>query len=56
LHALNLRHISTRPLHPASDVEVQADFKKNSLPGSPKSSPNMPSASASKSGCRTKPA
>ena len=28
LHALNLRHISTRPLHPASDVEVQADFKK----------------------------
>jgi transposase len=56
LHALNLSHISTRPFHPKSDVEVQAAFKKTSRPKSRKSSPDMPLESASKSGFKMKPA
>jgi transposase len=56
LHALKLSHISTRPYHPQSNLEVQAAFKKTSRPKSRKSSPDMPPQSASKSGSRTKPA
>jgi transposase len=56
LHALKLSHISTRPFHPKSDVEVQAAFKKTSRPRSRKSFPDMPPESPSKSGFRTKPA
>ena len=55
LHSLNLRHISTRPVHPKSDADVQASFKKSSRPKSQKFSPSTPSASASKSGFKTKP-
>ncbi len=54
LHALNLSHISTRPLHPESNAEVQAAFKKTLRPKSRKSSPNTPVASLSKSGFRMK--
>jgi transposase len=55
LHTLKLSHISTRPFHPKSDVEVQAAFKKTSRPKSQRSSPDMPPESVSKSGFRTKP-
>ena len=55
LHALNLSHVSTRPLHPESDVEVQAAFKKTLTPKSRKSSPDTPLASVSKSGFRACP-
>ena len=53
LHALKLSHISTRPFHPKSDVEVQDAFKKTSRLKSQKFSPDMPpeSASTPKSGC-----
>ena len=54
LHALKLSHISTRPFHPKSDAAVQAAFKKTSRPKSPKCSPDMPLASPSKSGSRTR--
>ena len=55
LHVLNLSHVSTRPLHPESDVEVQAAFKKTLTPKSRKSSPDTPLASVSKSGFRACP-
>ena len=55
LHALNLVHVSTRPLHPESDVEVQAAFKKTLTPKSRKSFPNTPLAHAAKSGFRACP-
>jgi transposase len=54
LHALKLSHISTRPFHPKSDVETQDNFKKTSWLKSRKSCPNTRSASALKSGFRTK--
>jgi transposase len=56
LRRLGFRRISVRPLHPETDAEAQAAFKKTSPPRSRKSCPTTPKTSPLSSGSRTKPA
>jgi transposase len=55
LTKLGYRRLSVRPRHPQADEEAQQAFKKTSPRRSRRDSPNMPKASRSKSGSRTKP-
>jgi transposase len=55
LTKLGYRRLSVRPRHPQADEEAQEAFKKTSPRRSRRDFPNMPKASRSKSGSRTKP-
>ena len=52
LAALGFVRLSVRPQHPKADPETQAAFKKTSPRRPPRSSPNTPAASRSRSGSR----
>jgi transposase len=54
VRALGFSRVSTRPQHPKSDPEAQAEFKKNSRTGSPLPSATRLRANGSRSGSRTR--
>jgi len=56
LRRLGFVRLSVRPRHPAHDAEAQTAHKKTLPHRSPRQSPNVPAASRSNSGGRTRPA
>lgn len=56
LKKLNFSSISTRPIHPKTDLEAQEAFKKTSLSARATPSQKHSPAGRSKSGSKTKPA